>query len=148
MAVTIDAIGVLLENNLKMNMDIRNAKSRMKGMFANYHSLLSQQRLVRIIEEKKLAAMHAPSAIRPQALREGLASQLSFSHHNLEKDFKEFLKQAFKLSEDFQTVDNGTKKKMKKNETYRSGGNPGGPKDNGKDKNRKRPLYIWDPYRK
>lgn len=130
-------------------MENKNAKSRMQGLFANYHSLLSQQGVKWIIEDNQnLAVTHVLSATRPQSLRERLESDLSFSHHALKKDFKEFLKHAVKLSEAFQTVDNGPKKKKKLNDANRSG-NPGeNPPDKNKDKNREQPLCLWEPHRK
>lgn len=64
-----------------MNMENKNARSRMQGLFANYHSLQSQNGVKWIIEEKqKLPVAHVLSAIRPQSLRELLESDLSFSH--------------------------------------------------------------------
>lgn len=131
-ALTLDGLEELVRKKLKMNMDNRNAKSRMQGLFASYHSLLSQNGVKWIIDEnQKLTVTHVLSAVRPQSLRERLESNLSFSQHALKKDFKEFLKHAVKLSEAFQTVDTGPKEHPKKPDDNRSG-NPGG-KQPGKD---------------
>lgn len=93
----------------------------MKGLFVNYHCLLSQNGVKWIIEEnQKLAVSHVFSAIRPQSLRERLESDLSFSHHSLKKDCKNFLKHAVRLPEAFQLVDTGPVKRNAKNDGKRS----------------------------
>ena len=61
------------------------------------------------------------------------------------KDFKEFLKHALKLSEAFQLVDSGPKRKTKKNDSNRSG-NPSRTeqgKEKEKGKLREVPLCLW-----
>lgn len=142
-AVTLEGLVELIEKKLRMNMDNKNAKSRMQGLFADYYSILSQQGVKWIIEEnQKLAVTHVLSAIRPQSLKERLESDLSFSHHALRKDIKEFLKHAVKLSEAFQPVDSGPKKKTKKNDDCRLG-NPGGKTpNNDKENDRELPLFL------
>ena len=40
-AVTIEGLDYLVSRELNMNMSNRNAKSRMQGLFSDYHSLLS-----------------------------------------------------------------------------------------------------------
>ena len=113
-AVTLDSIEDYVERKLKMNMNNRNDKSRMQSLFANYHSLLSQNGVSWIIE-------HVLSVIQRQTLRERLESDLSFSHDELKKDLKEFLKHVVKLSEAFQLVDSDPIKKTNKNDSIRSG---------------------------
>lgn len=81
-AVTLEGLDELIEKKLKMNMEKKNARSRMQRLFANYHSLLTENGVKWIIQEnQKLAVTHVLSAIRPQPLRERLESDLPFSHH-------------------------------------------------------------------
>lgn len=54
------------------------------------------------------------SAIRPTSLKELLESNLAFSHHLLQKDFKSFLQHAIKLAEEFQLVDCGPPSSMRR----------------------------------
>ena len=50
-AVTLEGLDELVARKLRMNMENKNGKSRMQGMFANYHSLLSQNGVKWIIDE-------------------------------------------------------------------------------------------------
>lgn len=114
-AVTLKTTDELDETRLKMSMDNHNFKSKMQSLFANYHSLLSQNGVKWIIKNiQKLTVTHFLSVVKPQSLRERLVSDLSFSHHALKKDFKKFLLHSVNLSEAFQIVSAGPEKKSKK----------------------------------
>lgn len=54
-------------------------------------------------------------------LKEGLYSDLVFSHHSVRKNFKEFLRHAIALATAFQLVFNGPKKRRSDNDSRRSG---------------------------
>lgn len=55
----------------------------------------------------RVAVQHALSAVKPVKLRSRLESDIEFSHHNLEKDFKGVLKHAVDLFNAFQLGDSG-----------------------------------------
>ena len=107
-ALTMTSLDEIVARELRMNMDNRNARSRMQQLFVQYHALLTTHGLTWIVtENQKLAVSHVLSAIKPVSLKERLEADLSFSHHDLKNDFKSFLSHAVKLSEPFQLVDAG-----------------------------------------
>lgn len=60
-----------------------NTTSRTTILFIKYHSILTKQRLPRIItDNQKLAVAHVLSAIKTAALKDRLESDLAFSHHD------------------------------------------------------------------
>lgn len=72
-AVTLEILDELIEKKLGMNMDNKNNKSRMQGLFADYRSILVEQGVKWIIEEnQKLAVTRPLHAVRPQSLKERL----------------------------------------------------------------------------
>lgn len=52
-------------------------------------------------------------AIRLTSLKDRLQSELSFSHHELSKEFPGFMSQAVRLAESSQLVDSGRSKQSK-----------------------------------
>lgn len=150
-AVTFERLDELMERKLRINMDKRMPIRGCRVGLQTYHSILSQNGVKWIIKEnQKLAVTYVLSAIRPQSLHKQLESHVSLSHQELKKDFKKFLTHTVKLSEDFQIVNSGPKKKTKKQNDNRFG-NPGGSSENnGKDKEkvREQPLCLWEPHRK
>ena len=141
----------LVAKELSMDIANRSATSRMKSLFIQYHSLLAKQGLSWIISDnQKLAVSHVLSAIRPNYLKERLESDLNFSHYNLKKDFNEFLLHAVKVSEAFQIVDAGRRKRNRndgkdadKNQTGKT--SPGIPKPE-PDGSTEVPLCLWPPH--
>lgn len=88
-AVTFEGLEELMEKKLNMNVEKKNARSRIQGSFAKYRWLIIENGVKWIIKEyQKLTVTFTLSAIRPQSLRKHLESDLSFSHHDLKKDFK------------------------------------------------------------
>lgn len=152
-AVTMDSLDDLVRNELVMDMSNGNAKSRMQTLFADYHSLLAKQGVKWVISDnQKLAVAHVLAAIRPASLRERLESDLAFSHHALKKDFKKFLKHAVELSDAFQSVDNGPRRRPKKERLPKRSGNPTPTDDNDSQPGRKPekkllPLCLYQPCR-
>lgn len=146
-ATRLEGLHEFLECKLMMNMDNQNARWYIQGLFVNNHSFLSQNGVKGIIKEsQKLAVTYVLSDISLQCLRKRLESSLTFSHHSLKKDFKEFLKHTVKLSEAIQFVDYDPKKRSKKTDDKRSG-NPNRTQP-GKEKDKKCEvlLCLWEPH--
>lgn len=148
-AVTLEGLDDIISKELVMNMANKNARSRMEGLFISYHTILARQGLSWIIKDnQKLAVAHVLSAIRPQVLKERLEADLSFSQHALKKDFNKFLKHAVRLSEAFQLVDVGPRRKPKKNPRNRSGNPDHLQTEPSKDSDSTTPLCLFEPCRK
>jgi len=114
--VSLATLGTIVDEELRMDMSDRSARSRMQGLFMSYHKLLRRHGLSWVLKaNEKTAVYHVLSAIRPYSLKDRLTDDLDFAKHKLRKDFKGFMAHAIKLSEAFQLVDNGPKKDRKKN---------------------------------
>lgn len=150
-AVTMEGLDAIVSKELVMDMANSNAKSRMEGLFIRYHSILNEQGLTWIVQDnQKLAVSHVLSAIRPVTLKERLESDLGFSQHALKKDFHGFLKHAVKLSEAFQLVDSGPRRRPRKEDKQRRSGNPDKPPrtDPPVGSERELPLCLYEPCRR
>lgn len=85
-----------------MNMENRNARSRMQGLFVDYHSLVTSQGLTWIVKDKRNPVVsHVLFAIKPLSLSERLESDLSLFHREPRKNFSKSLTHAVKFSEGF-----------------------------------------------
>lgn len=126
-AVIIESLDALVEKELNINMENKNARFCMQGLFVDYHSLLANQGLTWTLKgNQKLAVSHVMSAIKQVSLRERLEPDLSFYHHKLRKDFSKFLAHEVKLSKAFQLVNAGSRKmKQEKLREERSGNKKG-----------------------
>lgn len=68
-ATTIDALGKLVTNNLRIDMTDTNARSRIENLFESYHVLLRRNRLSWLTKDnEKICVYHILSAIRPDSL--------------------------------------------------------------------------------
>lgn len=115
--VTLEKLDEIVSRELRTNMRNTNASARMQDLFASYHTILVRNGLKWILEDnQKVAVYHVLGAIRPNSLRERLESDLSFSQHELKKDFKGFLRHAIRLAEAFQIVDAGPSHKKNRKE--------------------------------
>ena len=89
-----------------MNMNNKNARSRMKSLFVQYHCLISKHGLKwNLKDNEKFAVTHVLLAMRLPSLKERLRSDLEFTHHETKKDLNEFLNHALKVSEALQIVE-------------------------------------------
>ena len=119
-AVSLDSLDDIVESELAMSMTNMNARSRMQTLFVDYHSILTRQGIAWTIKyNQKLAITHVLSAVKPKSLRERLQAYLSFSRHDLRKNFQGFLSHAIKLSETFQIVDAVLRKRRKDAEKWK-----------------------------
>eukprot|EP00171_Calliarthron_tuberculosum_P004298 IDg4298t1 len=106
--VTLSALDVIVRRELRMNMHNKDASSRMKGLFIDYHTVLRKHGLNWILTvNQKVAVQHVISAIQPYKLRKRLENDIQLAHHDLRKDFNGFFKHAKKVSDAFALVDNG-----------------------------------------
>lgn len=107
-ATNLDSLDIIVEQQLRMDMKDRNAKSRMENLFVAYHTILRRNGLAWVVNENgKLAVTHVLSAILPRSLKTRLQSDLEFAYVLLKKDFSGFMAHAIKLSEAYQLLDNG-----------------------------------------
>lgn len=118
----------------------KSAKNRMEDLFSSYHTILVLNGLKWIItDNQSIAVHHVRSATRPSTLRDRLQSNLSFSHHELAKNFTGFMKHAVFLEEAFQLVDSArSKRPTHKDKSPRSTGSRPGGAGSGTDGNDKR----------
>lgn len=106
-----------------MNMKENNACILMEDLFKSYHTLLEHNGPKWIIKDNKpIAVHHVLFSIRKTSLKERLESDFSFSHHDITKDCRAFMKHAVKLAEAFQTVDERRRKKYQNGKLPSSGG--------------------------
>lgn len=154
----------MVEKKLRTNMNKNSATARMHDLFSGYHTIPSRHDLKWIIKEnQKVAVQHVLSAVRPMVLKEHLESDLSFSHHELKKDFNKFLAHDIKLAEAFQLVDAGKGRKRKEKRDGTRLGNTPSTSDSGSGKapatrtdssnkktpksNSKAPICLWPPHK-
>lgn len=145
--MTLETLDSIVENNLHTNMKEKSAKNRMEDLFSSYHTILARNGLKWIItDNQKIAVRHVLSAIRPTALKDRLQSDLSFSHHELLKNFSGFMNHAVRLAEAFQLVDSGRPKRLnQKDKSLRSSTSRSGNSSQGKDGNDERPQHVKKP---
>lgn len=106
--LTATDVDIIVDKDLHMDMSIRSARSRMELLFMNYTAILRRNGLKWVLQSnQKLAVQHVLSAIKPQALRKRLESDLEFAHSEVRKDFKKFMAHALSISDAFEIVDNG-----------------------------------------
>lgn len=106
----------MVESDLKMDMSVKSAKSRMKLLFMSYKSMLRTNGLKWVTEDTpKVAVKHVLMAIRPAQLRNRLENDIKFAKAKLKSDFKGFMKHAIELSDCFEKLDNGPPKARKTN---------------------------------
>ena len=119
-SVTLEALDDIVERELKMDMNDKNARSPIETLFVSYHSILRRNGIAWLLDaNQKVTVWHVLSAIRPKTLKDRLEPDLEFTHHKLEKDFKKFMAHTIKVSEAFQILDSGPKKN--RNNGHRSG---------------------------
>lgn len=107
-SMMLDSLEAIVDRDLRADMQIKNAATRMKDLLTKYHTTLSRHGLKWIVKEnQKITVQHILSAVRRVSIREQLTCDLSFSRHHLHKDFTGFLKHAVRISEAFQLVDCG-----------------------------------------
>lgn len=127
-SVNLDALDMIVERDLHMDMTDRNAKSRMESLFVSYHALLRRNGISWLLKtNQKVAVSHVLSAVRPKSLQDRLQSDLDFAYYDYRKDFRQFMEHAVRLSDAFQLLDNGPKTTKKTDNRHgkptRSGGN-------------------------
>lgn len=120
--VTMEKLDAIVASELQTNMRSNDATARMLGLLVDYRTNLGRHGLKWIISNnQRVAVQHVLSAAWPATLKDRLESNLSFSHHYLQKDFKGFMTHAPKLPEALQLVDAGSPSKNRK----QANGNPG-----------------------
>lgn len=120
----------------------------MEGLFRDYHALLGNKDLTRVMEENpKLVISHIVSSVRPATTKERLQADLSFSQHALRKDFRTLVKHAVKLSRAFQHVDAAPRsKRRQKNEKGTRCRVNGSDEDKTANANTDIQLCLWEPH--
>ncbi|PXF46452.1 hypothetical protein BWQ96_03777 [Gracilariopsis chorda] len=99
----------IVEHELRMDMRDIGARSRIESLFISYHTLLRRHGLSWVLHSnEKIAVQHVLSSIKPKSLRLRIQSDLQLAHHNLKKDFKEFMDHCLTISDAFQLIDNGS----------------------------------------
>ena len=98
----------------------------------------------------KIALGHFTSALRPEAPRTRLESDLAFGYIHLQTDFKAFMRHRLKLADAFQMLDIGPKKKNvdgNDKTKYHDGASSSSPTAAGrKNKSREAPVCLYDPH--
>lgn len=82
--ITIDMLDKNLEDNMRMDMNDKDATSRIEKLFISYKSLLRRNGLPWVHEDnEKVAVYHVLSAICPESLQRRHESDLEISHYEL-----------------------------------------------------------------
>lgn len=101
--VTLKRFEKLVQNELQMNVEDRDARSRVKSLIFSCRYFLHRDGIQLLTNENERAAvMHVLSVIRSMSLQCRLQSDLSLSHDRLKTNFKGFMAHASKLSEETQ----------------------------------------------
>lgn len=96
-------------------MNDSNAITRIGNLFILYHAILRRHGMSWLVTDiKKIAVYHVLLATRPAFPPSRLESDLEFLHHELRKNFIDFMRHATRLSEAFQLVDDGPKRSRNK----------------------------------
>lgn len=107
--VTLSGLEVIVRRELCMDMKNLDASSRMRTLFIDYHTLLSQHGLSWVIDSLgKIAVQHVFSVVRFAKLRSRLELNLSVSNAEIKKEFKRFFKHSRKIAHAFALVDCGS----------------------------------------
>lgn len=94
---------------LRNNISNSGATFLIKNLFVAYHSILGRHGLFWTVKDNQMVAVyHVLSAARPEHLQARFETDLGFSHHDLQKEFKNSVTQARKLSGTFQLIYNGS----------------------------------------
>lgn len=122
-------IDALIVKELRTDMPVKSARSRMGLLFMAYSTLLSRHGLKWVKDSNpEMAVGHVVSVIKLQELHKNLQSDLDPVYKDLRKDFKRFMAFALNISDAFEKVDIGpTNKDQKKGNKGRHGnGRTGG----------------------
>jgi len=99
------ALEELIEKDVRMDMTVKSAESRMTLVFLDYRSLLRREGMSWIIDRNpKLAIRHVLSVVKPALLKERLEQDLCLAKVELKKDFRGFMNHALRLSEAFDMI--------------------------------------------
>ena len=151
-AMTIDKLDRFVKADLRINMRDEDSVSRTRNLFVSYHALLRKHGVSWVMEENpKIAVRHVTSALRPEALRSRLESDLAFGYVHLQTNFKAFMQHCLKLADAFQILDIGPKKEnVEGNDKtkHQEGASSSSPTAAGKKKkSREAPFCLYEPHR-
>lgn len=90
----------------------------MEALFIAYHTLLRRKGMYWLLTaNQNVDVRHMLSVVKPKTFQTHLESDLAFAHYEPRKNFKNFIKQDFKVSHAFQLLDKGLKSIEKRTES-------------------------------
>lgn len=137
-----------------MGMKYTDVGSKMKDLFVQYNSILTKNGLKWVLEDnQKLAVSQVLNDVCPAALKERLDEDLKFTYPRMKKEFKDFLKHAVNVAQDFQTSHVGASSihgtEPKNNSTNRKQTDAKNNRDKSKDMKKEEFLvFLYPPHQK